>query len=573
MTRRPADINYTFNNEELAALSAYGTVRRHDAGEILVEPGQSQVDCLVTLSGETHAFIEGPDGPQRLGFMERGQFIGDLGTLTGQTALARTVMGVAGEVLHIPFEKLQKLLVEQSALSDIFVNTFSARRAFARQREVGAIVIIGAPYDRRVFSIRDFLNRHSLPHTWLDPDTDPLAAQLMSAKELSHSDLPAVLLGVDPVLRKPGVDEIAARLGLDLLPDGASADVIVVGAGPAGLAASVYAASEGLTVLTLDSEGPGGQAGTSSKIENYLGFPMGLSGRELADRAALQAQKFGVRMAAPVCAAGLERLEDGAYCLHVKDGRSLKAKAVVVATGAQYRRLPIEGLESFEGRGVYYGASPLEAQLCTGSQATIVGAGNSAGQGAVFLAKSAQDVHVLYRRKDIRDTMSEYLVRRLEETPNIHLHPQTSIEAMHGAEGATPDNQRLTALTLKNPDGSTRLETPFVFLFIGAAPFTDWLPKDLARDEKGFLRTGAQLETLDLVRAGWREDRLPSPFETNLPRIYAVGDVRSGSVKRVASSVGEGSVVVSDIHKAISELVNQGESDNSDNGVQTSSTA
>lgn len=304
-------------------------------------------------------------------------------------------------------------------------------------------------------------------------------------------------------------------------------------------------------MLTLDAEAPGGQAGTSSKIENYLGFPTGVSGRELAERAAVQAQKFGVRLAAPVKAAKLETLESGCYCLETEDGRRLMARAVVIATGAQYRRLPIANLDRFEGRGVYYGASPLEAQLCSGADAVVVGAGNSAGQGAVFLARTARNVHVLYRRADIRDTMSEYLVRRLEETPNIHLHPGAEIDGLLGADG---DEDRLAAIDMKTPQGVERLDAGFVFLFIGAAPFIDWLPASVARDSKGFLRTGSDLETLDLVRAGWTLGRMPTAYETSLPRVYAVGDVRAGSVKRVASSVGEGSVVVSHIHAALPEI-------------------
>jgi thioredoxin reductase (NADPH) len=549
--RPPADVNYTFNEAELEALTAYGEVRRHEAGAILVHEGDRRVDNLITLSGQTDIFVEGKDGPTRLGWMERGQFSGDIGVLTGQTSLASVTMGEAGEVLHIPFEQFQRLLVENSALSDIFVRTFTARRVFARTRTDAPVIVLGSALDRSVFALRDFLTRHGAPHSWYDPVTDRLGAQILEAKGLQPADLPVVVMGAQRVLIKPTVNDIAAELGSDLLPDGATADVIVVGAGPAGLAASVYAGSEGLTVLTLDADAPGGQAGTSSKIENYLGFPMGVSGRELADRAAIQAQKFGVRLGAPVKASKLQPLEDGAYCVHTEDGRTLKARAVVIATGAQYRRLPIENLEQFEGRGVYYGASPLEAQLCSNSDAVVVGAGNSAGQGAVFLSRTAHSVHVMYRRADIRDTMSEYLVRRLEEAPNIHLHPQTEIDRMIGAEG---DETRLAALDLTTPGGPVRLEAGFAFLFIGAAPFTQWLPDAVARDTRGFLKTGLELETLDLVRAGWTLGRMPSVFETSLPRVYAVGDVRAGSVKRVASGVGEGSVVVSHIHSALGEV-------------------
>lgn len=555
-SRAPADVNYTFSDAELAALLPYGEVRWHEEGELLVSEGERGGDCLVTLSGETHIFVDDMDGPVRLGWMERGQFSGDIGVLTGQAALARTIMGKAGEVLHIPFAAFQRLLVENSALSDVFVRTLSARRAFALAREGYSVIVIGSALDRAVFALRDFLTRHGLPHAWLDPDNNPLAAAIMEAKGLARGELPAVVLSASRVMVQPTVGALAEYFGSDLLPDGAAADVIVVGAGPAGLAAAVYAASEGLTVVTLDAEAPGGQAGTSSKIENYLGFPMGVSGRELADRATIQAQKFGVRIAAPVKAHTLERLENGCYCVGTADGRKLMARAVVIASGAQYQRLPVEDAERYEGRGLYYGASPLEAQLCADADVVIVGAGNSAGQGAVFLARTARHVHVIYRRADIRDTMSEYLVRRLEEQPNITLHPQTEISALvgtGGASGAEADS-RLHALGVKTPEGDRRIEAGFVFLFIGAAPFTGWLPDALARDAKGFVKTGAQIEPRELVRGGWTLDRMPSTYETSLERIYAVGDVRSASVKRVASAVGEGSVVVSAIHAALAEF-------------------
>lgn len=556
MSQPPANVNYTFNRDEIEQLRPFGEVRAHSEGDLLIAEGETQAPMLVTLTGETHIFIDTADGPRRLGYMEAGQFAGDLAILTGQRSIARVEMGKAGEVLHIPFAHFQRLLVENSHLSDVFVRTLTARREFGRSLGRSAVIVIGEAQDRNVFAIRDLLTRHSIPHDWLDPDTDELAAKIMQARGLDESDLPLCLLGASRVLRQPTLSELAEAFGLDLLPDGACADVIVVGAGPAGLAASVYAASEGLSVLTLDTEGPGGQAGTSSKIENYLGFPMGVSGRELAERASVQAQKFGVRIASPARGTQLTREDEATYCLSLGDGRKLRSRAVVIATGAQYRRLPIDNLERFEGRGIYYGATPMEAQLCGGQDVAIVGAGNSAGQGAVYLASTARNVHVVYRRPDIRETMSEYLVRRLEEKPNIHLHPSSEIVALEGVEGAAPDKDRLTKVTFRNVETGETKPVPlgFVFLFIGAAPFTDWLPDTLCRDEKGFIHTGSEIGPAKLVRAGWSLERMPGTFETSWPRVYAVGDVRAGSVKRVASAVGEGSVCVSDIHKALAEL-------------------
>jgi thioredoxin reductase (NADPH) len=413
------------------------------------------------------------------------------------------------------------------------------------------VIVIGAAFDRSVLGLRDLLAKHGVPHRWFDPADGPVAAQLLADRAIDGDALPVVILGAAKVLRQPTVEALAAALGLDLLPDGATADVIVVGAGPAGLAASVYAASEGLDVLTLDSLAPGGQAGTSSKIENYLGFPTGISGSDLAQRAAVQAQKFGARLVAPVKASALDRDGDS-YCLSLADGRRLRARAVVIATGAQYQRLPIADIEYYEGRGVFYGATPMEAQLCSNAEVAVVGAGNSAGQGALFLASIARKVHVVYRRADIRDTMSDYLVKRLEDHPHVEMHASTDVVALHGG-GA---DGRLQQVTFRDRAvGEDRMcDCGFLFLFIGAAPFTHWLPKEMVCDQKGFVKTGSDITPLELVKAGWSIDRLPSRYETSWPRIYAVGDARQGSVKRVASGVGEGSVVVSDIHKALAEL-------------------
>ncbi|MGB3457091.1 MAG: FAD-dependent oxidoreductase [Litorimonas sp.] len=550
-----ADINYTFSDAELEQLMEYGEVRTHRQGELLVPEGTTRADMMVTLSGETHIFIEAPEGQRRMGWMERGQFSGDIGVLTGQASIAYIVMGEAGDVLHIPYENFQRLLVENSGLSDVFVNTLTARRNFARDENHSAVIVIGHAQDRKVFTARDLLSKFGTPHMWLSPDKDALAHRIMQARGIPEADLPVVLRGRSEVLVRPTAEDISSAFGFDLLPDGAVADVIVVGAGPAGLAASVYAASEGLSVVAIDAHNPGGQASTSSKIENYLGFPSGVSGQELAERAVTQAMKFGARLAAPVKATSMDRDETG-FCLTLSDGRRIGGRSVVIATGAQYRRLNIEKLQSFEGRGIYYGATPMEAQLCSGTEIAIVGAGNSAGQGAVFLSQFTEKVHVLYRRADIRETMSEYLVRRLEETPNIILHPETEIEALHGVDGADEANDRLTRISVRHGDTGevSELPTPFVFLFVGARPFTDWLPEHVACNRNGFVMTGPDLEEDMLGAADWSLDRRPTEFETSWPRLYAVGDVRAGSVKRVASAVGQGSVVVSAIHAALAEM-------------------
>jgi thioredoxin reductase (NADPH) len=543
----PADVNHTFPDAEIDELLAFGTVESHKAGDLILAEGTMAPDCILTLSGHTDIFATTDEGPKRVGWMERGQFAGDLSVLTGQRHSSRIEMGAEGDILRIAHADFQRLIAGNSHFSDVFVRVFAARREFGNSRGFAAIIVIGAAMDRGVYALRDLLMKHGVAHRWFDPADGPVAGHLMAERGLTDEQLPLVILGATEPLVQPTPEQLAVALGLDLLPDGATADVLVVGSGPGGLAAAVYAASEGLTVIALDSLAPGGQAGTSSKIENYLGFPTGISGNELARRATVQAQKFGARLVSPVRAAEIGRDGD-AYCLHLVDGRKLRSRAVVVASGAQYQRLPIEGIEAYEGRGIYYGATPMEAQLCGNAEVTVVGSGNSAGQGAIYLASVAKKVYVIFRRKSLRETMSEYLVKRLEEHPNIEIIGSTDVVALHGED-------RLGGLTYRcrETGGENHCDCGFLFLFLGATPNTGWLPKEMVCDDRGFVKTGTDIAPIELVKAGWALDRMPSRYETSWPRIYAIGDVRKGSVKRVASSVGEGSVVVSDIHAALAE--------------------
>ncbi len=548
----PADVNHTFTDAELTELVAWGTVESHRAGDLLIAAGTMAPDCIVTLTGEVHIFANSDAGTRRVGWMERGQFAGDLSVLTGQRHLSHVEMGVDGEILRIAHADFQRLIAASSHYSDIFVRIFAARREFSNSRGFAAVIVIGSAFDRSVYALRDLLAKHGVAHRWFDPADGPVAVHLLAERQIDAAQLPVVILGAADLLLQPTPEQLAAGLGLDLLPDGATADVIVVGSGPGGLAAAVYAASEGLTAIAIDSLAPGGQAGTSSKIENYLGFPTGISGNELARRATVQAQKFGARIVAPVRASAIER-DDDAYCLTLADGRRLRSRAVVIASGAQYQRLPIDGIEAFEGRGIFYGATPMEAQLCSNAEVTVVGAGNSAGQGAIYLASFARKVHVIFRRSSLRETMSEYLVKRLEEHPNIEIIASTDVVGLHPGEDG---DGRLGRITYRCRDTGVEdvCDCGFLFLFIGARPNTGWLPREMVCDERGFVKTGGDIAPLELVRAGWSLDRMPSRYETSWPRIYAVGDVRKGSVKRVASSVGEGSVVVSDIHAALAEI-------------------
>ncbi len=544
----PPEVNQRFSPQDIDVMRAYGEVRFHEAGAILVQEGDKEIDCCVVVSGQLNLYALVNTERRRLGWLEPGQFVGDSALLTGRTTMIVAQMEIAGEVLHIPRANFQRLLARESALSDAFVRAIMARQSWIRSSGRASATLIGSGLSRECFALRDLLQRHSVPFVWIDSDTQPEMLEALISQGLRADDLPVLFAGMNLRLKRPSLQQVVEAFGLDLLPDGAKVDVAVVGAGPGGLAAAVYAASEGLSVLAVDCAGPGGQAGTSSKIENYLGFPAGVSGRELTERATLQAEKFGARIAGPALASALERMGSH-YCLALEDGRKISARAIVIATGMQYRRLALENLEPFEGRGVYYGATPMEAQLCRDGIAVIVGAGNSAGQGAVFLSGFAREVHVLFRKASLRETMSEYLVARLEALPNVILHPETEIFALHGA-----GQGRLSAITLNSPSGPAHLEASFVFLFIGAVPGSDWLPDTLAKDEAGFVKTGASLSPRDLVRAGWDLERMPSLFETSWPRVYAIADVRSGSVKRVASAVGEGSVCVQFIHQALAEV-------------------
>jgi thioredoxin reductase (NADPH) len=546
-TTPAAELNLRFTPEDIAELMAYGEVRAHAAGDVLFTEGDVGVDCLIVLSGQLDVYLFNKGVETRSAWLEPGQFPGDVSILTGQAVWANARMAVAGDILHISHASFQRLLMENSRLSDAFINTMVARRGRARELGRSSITLVGMPFDRDAFAIRNLLTKHGLPFSWVDAEADPGVIEIMMRKGLSKDDLPLLFRGKSERYSRPTLAKVSELLGLDLMPDGACADVPIVGAGPAGLAAAVYAASEGLSVLALDADAPGGQAGSSSKIENYLGFPTGVSGRDLAERATIQAQKFGARLAGPARAASLEKIDKG-YQLVLEDGRSVMGRAVVLATGVEYRRLPLDNLESFEGRGVFYGATPMEAQLCAGAEVAVVGAGNSAGQGAMYLARTAKTVHVIYRRADIRDTMSEYLVRRLEETPNVVLHPACDIHLLKGCQ------ERLREIEIKTPEGTSTLATPFIFLFIGAAPNTEWLPGTICKDKNGFITSGTDIAPAQLVRAGWSLERMPSAYETSWPRVYAVGDARSGSVKRVASAVGEGSVVVQAIHAALAEV-------------------
>jgi thioredoxin reductase (NADPH) len=450
------------------------------------------------------------------------------------------------ELIEIEREALQALVETDSELSDIFLRAFILRSLELIAREVGDIVLIGSTHLLDTLRIKEFLTRNYQPYSYVDLERDADVQEMLDRFSLSIDDLPVLICRGTAVLRNPTNEEITGCLGFNEGIDQAHVrDLIIVGAGPAGLAAAVYGASEGLDVLVLESNAPGGQAGASSKIENYLGFPTGISGHELAGRAYAQAQKFGAEMLIAKDAKGLA-CNRRPYAVLIGDGQNVPARTVVIASGAQYRRLQLENLSKFEGAGVYYGATHLEAQLCGGEEVIVVGGGNSAGQAAVFLAQTTRRVYMLVRSDGLAKTMSRYLIRRIEETPNIELHTRTEVVALEG-------NDHLERVSWRNnKTGQTEPHNiAHLFSMTGAVPNSAWLGGCVACDQRGFIKTGVDLTTEDLAKAKWPLSRSPYLLETSLPGVFAVGDIRGGNLKRVASAVGEGSIAVSFVHQVL----------------------
>jgi thioredoxin reductase (NADPH) len=453
-----------------------------------------------------------------------------------------------GEVLEVDRSQIQALLQTDSELSDILLRAFILRRVELVAHALGDVALIGSVHSPATLRIKEFLTRNSHPYAYIDLDAEPDVQALLDRFHISIADIPVLICRGENVLKNPSNEEIADCLGFnDAIDRTHVRDVVVVGAGPAGLAAAVYGASEGLDVLVVEANAPGGQAGSSSKIENYLGFPTGISGQELAGRALAQAQKFGAQIA---IAEGATRLtcDRTPYSVELGPEDRIRARAIVIATAAEYRRLPLDNLSEFEGAGIYYGATFVEAQLCTGEEVIVVGGGNSAGQAAVFLARTARRVHVLVRSGGLAESMSRYLVRRIDETPAIVLHTHTEIVALEG-------NGHLEHVRWREgQDGAVeRRDIRHVFVMTGASPNTHWLDGCLALDGKGFIKTGPDLSPADLATARWPLRRPPHLLETSLPGVFAVGDVRCGNVKRVASAVGEGSIAVSFVHQVLRE--------------------
>jgi thioredoxin reductase (NADPH) len=521
------------SERQVDLLRPFGTVRPTRAGDVLFELGDDGYDLVVVLEGRTEV-VERSEGADRiLKTSGPGEFHGELGLLTGQTVFAACVVREPGRVLLVPPARLREVIETVPELSDVLVTAFAARRQVLMRDAAATLSIIGPETSPAVLALEEFAARNRVPHRVLPPD-DPAARALLAAHPASEAAVRVVIRG-QKVLDDPSHLELARALGLDLaVRQESPADLLVVGAGPAGLAAAVYGASEGLKTVVVDDVAIGGQAGTSSRIENYLGFPTGISGGDLAFKAEVQAIKFGARVTVPRRATALVRDGD-AYAVRLDDGKALRGRSVVVATGARYRRLGVPRQEAFDGAGVYYAATELEARYCRGEEVVVVGAGNSAGQAAMFLAGSARCVHLLARGPDLARSMSRYLIARLERSPAVRIWTETRVRELRG-----DGSGHLAGIAVDARDGAAEIPTRALFVMIGADPCTDWLRGTLDLDDKGFVLSG-RAPAADGTPAA-------SPYQTSLPGVFAVGDVRAGSVKRVASAVGEGSVVVQAVH-------------------------
>jgi thioredoxin reductase (NADPH) len=518
-----APVSRVLSNSQLATLAAHGEERTADVGETLFRSGDRSYPFIAILEGE--AAIFDPAGNEIVRHGPSG-FIGEMNLLTGQMVYLTAVVTEPLRYIAVEREDLRKLLLEDAPLSDVLLSAFVQRRELLQQRQGIGVEVLGPRDSEPTRELVDFVRRQRLPFTWLDPTESEEAATALASVE--PGALPVVRLPDGAELRAPRPGELSRALGIGLeLEPREEVDLLVIGGGPAGLGAAVYGASEGLDTLVIESTVLGGQAGTSRRIENYLGFPAGITGTELTSRAVTQARKFNARTATPYRARALEPGEER-HVVRLEEGNEIAARAVVLATGAEYRRLPVDDLEEYEGFSVFYAAGPPEAQICGGQRVAVVGGGNSAGQAAVWLARGGALVTLLHRRADLAETMSSYLVEELDRY-GVSVRDRSEIVDLHGTDG------HLEAVTLA--DG-TRLPYSFLFLFLGAAPCTDWLGDTVARDENGFILTGPDIGAEGLL-------------ETSVPRVYAAGDVRSGSIKRCATAVGEGAAVVRFVHEHV----------------------
>jgi thioredoxin reductase (NADPH) len=537
----------TLSAAQIARIAAHGVVRPITRGEVLIEGGQTDVPFFVLKAGEIEVIRPSGLGDLLVAVLRPAQFTGDVSMILGRPAQMRLRVSVSGEVVQLTRDQMHALIQTDAEMSEVLMRALIHRRVAVVAQGIGDVLLIGSIQSAATLRIKQFLTRNGHPFKYLDLDRDADVRDLLDRFRVDPAEIPVVICRGETVLKNPSNQEIADCLGFNKRIDQTHLrDVVIVGAGPAGLAAAVCAASEGLDALVIEASSPGGQAGSSSNIENYLGFPTGISGRELAGRAYVQAQKFGANV---MIAKGATELtcERKPFGVSLDGGATIRARTVVIATGARYRKPSLANLEPFEGAGVYYSATFMEAQLCVGDEVIVVGGANSAGQAAVFLARTVRRVHLLVRSNNLSASMSRYLIRRIDETPAIQLRTGTEIVALEG-------NGHLERVQWRDSTGEvTSHDVRHVFLMTGAEANTGWLNGRVALDEKGFIKTGPDLKLEDLAAAQWPLERSPYLLETALPGVFAVGDVRCGNVKRVASAVGEGSIAISFVHRALAE--------------------
>jgi thioredoxin reductase (NADPH) len=534
---------------QIDRIRPYGTLRAVHAGEILFEAGDL-LPCFVLLSGKLDIVITRLSGEHVFATHRPGGFSGDMVLISGTGSMARGRVAESGEFLEVPVDALRSLIAKDAELSDIFMRAFIQRRLALIAGGMGNVIILGSRYSANTLRLREFLTRNGHPHAYVDLDSDTAAQELLDRFNVKIDEIPVVICSGKAVLRNPTTQRLAECLGLSGTVDHSRVrDVAIVGGGPAGLAAAVYAASEGLDAVVIEADFPGGQAGSSSKIENYLGFPTGVSGLDLTRRAVVQAERFGAQVMVGQRVVQLN-CDRRPYQLTLENGSILQARSIIIAAGAQYNKPKIANLKQFEGNGVYYAATFMESQLCGGDEVIVIGGGNSAGQAAVFLAETAHKVYMLVRGKTLSDTMSRYLTQRITQHPVIELHLETELVSLEG----DPRLERVTWLDRSSGERSTR-DIRHVFVMAGASPHSDWLRGCVALDQQGFIFTGRDLDpVLGDAPQKWPLGRSPQMLESSLPAVFAVGDIRSGNVKRVASAVGEGAISIHLVHRALAEI-------------------
>jgi thioredoxin reductase (NADPH) len=549
VTERTAQMFPKLTPAQIDRISSIGRRRDVRAGEVLYDVGDQNTRFFVVLSGGIDVVRQIGEVEEPLIQQHENEFTGEINMLSARRSLVRARALADGTLIEVDRDGLRKLVQRDSELSEILMRAFILRRIALVSQRTNDLVLLGSRHSGDTQKIREFLSRNGQPFTYQDVETDPSVQGLLDRFQIGVNEVPVVVCRAGHVLKNPTIEMLATVAGLSANLDAKDLrDVVIVGAGPAGLAAAVYGASEGLDVLVLESTAPGGQAGTSSRIENYLGFPTGISGQALSGRALSQAEKFGAEVA---IGRTVERMDCDSrpYRLFLSDGQVVRTRSIIIATGAKYRKLEVPSFERFENAGVYYCATYLESQLCKGEEIAIVGGANSAGQAAVFLSDVATRVHMLVRGAGLSDSMSRYLIQRIESTPNIVLRTRTQVDALEGDNGL----QRIGWRHVDSGARETR-DIRNLFLMTGADPNTDWLAGCLRLDDKKFIKTGTDLLPEDLLAAGWKLPRRPYLMETSIPGVFCVGDARATSVKRVASAVGEGSISIQLVHRALAEL-------------------